>query len=100
MVDLYVDSLRNMAFEIKPNAIISSGDPIPLIKNDEASRRISIKPQHRYYNIMSYLQIKRPQLIYCFSEHSIGKNTASESGKSFENFVKFYNGTLKIDGDN
>ena len=49
---------------------------------------------------MSYLQIKRPQLIYCFSEHSIGKNTASESGKSFENFVKFYNGTLKIDGDN
>lgn len=100
MVDLYIDSLTNMAFEIKPHAIISAGDPIPLIKNDEASRRISIKPQHRYYNIMSYLQIKRPQLIYCFSEHSIGKNTASESGKSFENFVKFYNGTLKIDGDN
>lgn len=100
MADLYIDSLSNVAFEAKSDAVVSLGNPIPLIKNDEASRRISIKPQHRYYNIMSYLQIKRPQLIYCFSEHSIGKNTASESGKSFENFVKFYNGTLKIDGDN
>ena len=53
-----------------------------------------IKPEHRYYNIMSYLQMKRPQVIFIFSDYGINNLKTSDSGKEFQNLVKFYNGTL------
>ena len=60
--------------------------------------RIDTSPAPRTYNIMSYLQIKRPQLIYCFTDYAVEKDINSFSGQQFENLVQFYNGEIKISG--
>lgn len=53
----------------------------------------------RTYNIMSYLQIKRPQWVYCFTNYSIDNNINSVSGQHFQNQAKFYNGTIYNTGN-
>lgn len=65
--------------------------------NNIGKVHIDTSPAPRTYNIMSYLQIKRPQLIYCFTDYSIETDINGFSGQQFENFVSFYNGEIKVD---
>ena len=90
-LDIYIDIPKDDPYQYKNNSYNKiSGNDLESLDTIGGART---------YNIMSYLQIKRPQWVYCFTNYSIDNNINTASGQHFENQARFYNGTIYDTGD-